>query len=153
MAEPAPIKENGQHSRKIARGDLSFSSSIAAVATFGRTIPATVTLKNTGKEKIRFGYHLPPENQNFEVNVLDGAGQDVPLTDYGRRLLRPNTWSGVTLPILSPGQDLTARYDLQELFQLQTPGTYCFVTSCVLDASVSKPQVTIIRLPFRIQGP
>ncbi len=96
-----------------------------STVTSGEPIIADFIVKNIGQKKIH--YLLRSYEDIFKFTVRDAQGNDVPLTNYGKRKLWQDShfWSG-SMPgdELKPGESGKFRLLISQMYDMSIPGIY-----------------------------
>lgn len=110
----------------------------------GAKVPDGIRLRvTTEKASIRLGDHLAIHAElvnnsrtsitlrdwwlvewNYWARVLDSSNQEVPLTDYGKKIRPPVISGSGTFVELAPGETDRAEEDVTKIYDLSSPGKY-----------------------------
>jgi len=88
----------------------------------GSPVIATLTLKNTSKERAQVRETI--DEWDYEFIVTDATGKQVDLTAYGSKLSEAERSGHAILRSMEPGAEIRKDFDLSRIFVLDVPGRY-----------------------------
>lgn len=89
----------------------------------GEPIPLRVSVTNSSRKVLVIVDTYHPE-WDYKLDVRNEAGETVPLTKDGERLMRNISIYKSISVWLYPGDTVQADFVINELFEMNTPGTY-----------------------------
>ena len=119
---------------------LSATPKRASVAV-GEPLMLKVSTMNVSRRSLFITVTLAEVDHKFEVR--DATGAAVPMTDYGRNLLRNAQETRSVMVKLRPGEEHEETIQLEKLFQLNKPGTYQITVKRIVPRTQKGPSSNV----------